>query len=164
MLDVHRLAGAQPEADEEEKRVSEEASALCSGSWEPWREPQVCRSPPHPSAPHHRGRSKLCGNACAYASPCRCLLYRSVLQEEAFLKRYIEYCRQSCSPRITDSAAKLLANEYVELRAEVRPPPGGLGAVLWRPGTVLGRLDCRACGRQGCLPAVPRAATVWRPH
>lgn len=40
-------------------------------------------------------------------------------QEEAFLKRYIEYCRQSCSPRITDSAAKLLANEYVELRAEV---------------------------------------------
>ncbi|EFN58868.1 hypothetical protein CHLNCDRAFT_34202 [Chlorella variabilis] len=58
VLDVHRLAGAQPEADEEEKR------------------------------------------------------------EEAFLKRYIEYCRQSCSPRITDSAAKLLANEYVELRAE----------------------------------------------
>ena len=39
-------------------------------------------------------------------------------QEEAFLKRYIEYCRQSCSPRIADSAARLLASEYVELRAE----------------------------------------------
>jgi DNA replication licensing factor MCM5 len=58
VLDVHRLAGAQPEADEDEKR------------------------------------------------------------EEAFLKRYIEFCRQQCSPRICDSAAKLLANEYVELRAE----------------------------------------------
>jgi DNA replicative helicase MCM subunit Mcm2 (Cdc46/Mcm family) len=42
-----------------------------------------------------------------------------VPQEEAFLKRYIEYCRQSCTPRIAESAAKLLANEYVELRAEV---------------------------------------------
>lgn len=41
------------------------------------------------------------------------------VQEEAFLKRYIEFCRQQCSPRISDSAAKLLANEYVELRAEV---------------------------------------------
>lgn len=58
VLEVHRQAGAQPEADEEERR------------------------------------------------------------EEAFLKRYIEYCRQSCTPRISDGAAKLLASEYVELRAE----------------------------------------------
>lgn len=40
-------------------------------------------------------------------------------QEEEFLKRYIEYCRQSCSPRLTDQAAQTLASEYVELRAEV---------------------------------------------
>lgn len=63
-------------------------------------------------------------------------------QEEAFLKRYIEYCRQSCSPRITDSAARLLANEYVELRAEVRRGCGwavGLGLVAdvcWSMGGV----------------------------
>lgn len=42
------------------------------------------------------------------------------LQEEEFLKRYIEYCRQNCSPRLTDAAAQTLASEYVELRAEVR--------------------------------------------
>lgn len=41
-------------------------------------------------------------------------------QEEEFLKRYIEYCRQNCSPRLTDAAAQTLASEYVELRAEVR--------------------------------------------
>ena len=35
------------------------------------------------------------------------------------MKRYIEYCRHNCSPRITDSAARLLASEYVELRSEV---------------------------------------------
>eukprot|EP00887_Chlorella_sp_A99_P001470 scaffold8.g1470.t1 len=40
--------------------------------------------------------------------------------EEQFLKRYIEYVRQNCAPRITDSAAHLLANEYVELRAEAK--------------------------------------------
>ncbi|PSC72741.1 DNA replication licensing factor MCM5 [Micractinium conductrix] len=68
VLDVHRMAGTQPEADEEEKR------------------------------------------------------------EEAFLKRYIEYCRQSCSPRIVDSAAKLLANEYVELRAESKCAAGADGS------------------------------------
>ena len=55
---------------------------------------------------------------CVKASLYRCPL-AVVLQEEAFLKRYIEYCRQNCAPRISESAAKLLANEYVELRAEV---------------------------------------------
>ena len=45
------------------------------------------------------------------------------MQEEEFLKRYIEFCRQNCSPRLTDAAAATLASEYVELRSEVGPCP-----------------------------------------
>jgi DNA replication licensing factor MCM5 len=41
-------------------------------------------------------------------------------REEEFLKRYVEYCRTHCSPRLTDAAARLLGNEYVELRAEAK--------------------------------------------
>lgn len=41
-------------------------------------------------------------------------------KEEEFLKRYIEYCRTHCSPRLTEGAARLLANEYVELRTEAK--------------------------------------------
>lgn len=41
-------------------------------------------------------------------------------REEEFLKRYIEYCRTHCSPRLTDSASRLLASEYVELRSEAK--------------------------------------------
>ena len=41
-------------------------------------------------------------------------------REEEFLKRYIEYCRTHCSPRLTDNASRLLANEYVELRTEAK--------------------------------------------
>ena len=38
------------------------------------------------------------------------------LQDEEFLKRYLEYCRARCSPRLTESAADLLENEYVAIR------------------------------------------------
>ena len=38
---------------------------------------------------------------------------RVPLQDEEFLKRYLEYCRARCSPRLTESAADLLENEYV---------------------------------------------------
>jgi len=41
-------------------------------------------------------------------------------KEEKFLKRYVEFCRTHCSPRLTDSACKLLSNEYVELRTETK--------------------------------------------
>jgi len=41
-------------------------------------------------------------------------------REESFLKRFIEYARHKCSPRLTERASKLLASEYVELRAEAR--------------------------------------------
>jgi len=41
-------------------------------------------------------------------------------EDEEFLKRYIEYCRTHCSPRLSDGAARLLASEYVDLRAEAK--------------------------------------------
>lgn len=40
-------------------------------------------------------------------------------QEEEFLKRYLEYCRVRCSPRLTQRAAANLATDYVEIREEV---------------------------------------------
>jgi DNA replication licensing factor MCM5 len=39
---------------------------------------------------------------------------------EAFLKRYVEYARAACRPRLSDSAAKMLENEYVRIRSEMR--------------------------------------------
>lgn len=44
------------------------------------------------------------------------------LQDEQFLRRYIEYCRARVSPRLSETAASTLASEYVELREEVRRP------------------------------------------
>lgn len=36
------------------------------------------------------------------------------------LKRYIAYCRNRCSPRLTQEAAELLRNNYVSIRDQVR--------------------------------------------
>ena len=44
-------------------------------------------------------------------------------QEEAFLKRYLEYCRSRSAPVLSETAGRVLANEYVELREEVRRFP-----------------------------------------
>ena len=44
-------------------------------------------------------------------------------QEEAFLKRYLEYCRSRSAPVLSETAGRVLANEYVELREEVCPFP-----------------------------------------
>jgi len=41
-------------------------------------------------------------------------------REEEFLKRYIEFCRTNCSPRLSESASRLLASEYVDLRTEAK--------------------------------------------
>ena len=60
----------------------------------------------HAHAKHTRAR------ACAHAHA------RS--QEEDFFKRYLEYCRAKCSPRLTEAAAHVLASEYVDLREEAR--------------------------------------------
>ncbi|OAY69397.1 DNA replication licensing factor MCM5 [Ananas comosus] len=39
---------------------------------------------------------------------------------ENWLKRYIEYCRVSCQPRLSEKAAEMLQNKYVEIRQKMR--------------------------------------------
>ncbi|KAL0040175.1 hypothetical protein WJX79_009803 [Trebouxia sp. C0005] len=41
-------------------------------------------------------------------------------QEDAFLTRYVQYCRQRCDPRMTEEAATYLSSEYVDIREQVR--------------------------------------------
>jgi DNA replicative helicase MCM subunit Mcm2 (Cdc46/Mcm family) len=40
-------------------------------------------------------------------------------REEAFFKRYLEYCRAKVSPRLSEAAADSLVSQYVELREQV---------------------------------------------
>jgi len=48
-----------------------------------------------------------------------------------FLKRYVEYCRATCSPRLVPTSAKLLEDSYVRYRQEMREraKKGGAPAV-----------------------------------
>ncbi len=41
-------------------------------------------------------------------------------REEAFFKRYLEFCRAKVSPRLSQPAADSLVSQYVELREQVR--------------------------------------------
>ncbi|CAM6048548.1 unnamed protein product [Sphagnum compactum] len=43
-----------------------------------------------------------------------------VQDQENWLKRYVEWSRSHCSPRLTDSAAQLLQNNYVKIRQQMR--------------------------------------------
>ncbi|PON81283.1 DNA replication licensing factor Mcm [Trema orientale] len=43
-----------------------------------------------------------------------------VAKEENWLKRYIQYCRTECHPRLSDSASSLLQNNYVKIRQDMR--------------------------------------------
>ena len=44
---------------------------------------------------------------------------RPCVQEEAFFKRYLEYCRTMCAPRLSQQAGEYLVNEYVAMRGKV---------------------------------------------
>ena len=48
-----------------------------------------------------------------------------------FLKRYVEYCRATCSPRLQPKSARLLEDQYVRYRQEMREraKKGGAPAV-----------------------------------
>jgi len=46
---------------------------------------------------------------------------------EAFLRRYLEYCRCNVSPRLSEAAAASLAGQYVELRETARAVAAGAG-------------------------------------
>ena len=52
-------------------------------------------------------------------------------REQKFLKRYVEYCRATCSPRLVPKSAKLLEDQYVRYRQEMREraKKGGAPAV-----------------------------------
>ena len=41
-------------------------------------------------------------------------------REQKFLKRYVEYCRAMCSPRLQPKSAALLEDQYVRYRQEMR--------------------------------------------
>ena len=41
-------------------------------------------------------------------------------REQKFLRRYIEYCRAMCSPRLQPKSATLLEDQYVRYRQEMR--------------------------------------------
>lgn len=40
--------------------------------------------------------------------------------EHAFFKRYVQYCRTRISPRLSDSASRVLQSEYIKVRQDVR--------------------------------------------
>jgi DNA replicative helicase MCM subunit Mcm2 (Cdc46/Mcm family) len=60
------------------------------------------------------------------------------LQEEEFLKRYIEYCRCKMYPALTEEAASVLASEYVTLREQVSST-AQRSACAQRPSTARGK-------------------------
>ncbi|KAF0921118.1 hypothetical protein E2562_038651 [Oryza meyeriana var. granulata] len=55
---------------------------------------------------------------------------------ENWLKRYIEYCRVSCKPRLSEKAAEMLQNKYVEIRQKMRQQAHELGRAAAIPITV----------------------------
>jgi len=65
-------------------------------------------------------------------------------REEAFFKRYLEYCRAKVAPRLSQAAADSLVSQYVELREQARPSPPG-------------------CASNSPLepPHLPQQRTVW---
>ncbi|KAK9706033.1 hypothetical protein RND81_07G100600 [Saponaria officinalis] len=57
-------------------------------------------------------------------------------KEENWLKRYIHYCRTECHPRLSDSAAKKLQTEYVNIRQNMRQQASETGEAAAVPITV----------------------------
>ncbi|EXB96882.1 DNA replication licensing factor mcm5-A [Morus notabilis] len=57
-------------------------------------------------------------------------------KEENWLKRYIQYCRTECHPRLSDSASTLLQNNYVKIRQDMRRQANETGEAAAIPITV----------------------------
>jgi DNA replication licensing factor MCM5 len=55
---------------------------------------------------------------------------------ENWLKRYIEYCRATCKPRLSEKAAEMLQNKYVEIRQKMRQQAHETGRAAAIPITV----------------------------
>ncbi|KAI5416789.1 minichromosome maintenance protein 5, variant 2 [Lathyrus oleraceus] len=59
-----------------------------------------------------------------------------ISKEENWLKRYLKYCRTECHPRLSETAAKLLQNNYVKIRQDMRQQANETGAAVAIPITV----------------------------
>ncbi|GJP29474.1 hypothetical protein CLOM_g16744 [Closterium sp. NIES-68] len=57
-------------------------------------------------------------------------------EQENWLKRYIEFARSRCSPRLSESAATLLQNSYVQIRQNMRRRATETGEASALPITV----------------------------
>ncbi|XP_004508387.1 DNA replication licensing factor MCM5 [Cicer arietinum] len=57
-------------------------------------------------------------------------------KEENWLKRYLQYCRTECHPRLSEAAAKLLQNNYVKIRQDMRQQANETGEAAAIPITV----------------------------
>uniref|UniRef100_A0ACD5YUS5 Uncharacterized protein n=1 Tax=Avena sativa TaxID=4498 RepID=A0ACD5YUS5_AVESA len=59
-----------------------------------------------------------------------------VNEGENWLKRYVEYCRSTCRPRLSEKAAEMLQNKYVEIRQKMRQQSNETGRAAAIPITV----------------------------
>ncbi|KAG6499285.1 hypothetical protein ZIOFF_039042 [Zingiber officinale] len=59
-----------------------------------------------------------------------------VAEGENWLKRYIEYCRVTCEPRLSEKAAEFLQHKYVEIRQRMRQQAHDTGKPSAIPITV----------------------------
>ncbi|XP_050272148.1 DNA replication licensing factor MCM5 [Quercus robur] len=59
-----------------------------------------------------------------------------VSKEESWLKRYLQYCRTECHPRLSESASTLLQNNYVKIRQDMRLQANETGEAAAIPITV----------------------------
>ncbi|XP_072953307.1 DNA replication licensing factor MCM5 [Typha angustifolia] len=59
-----------------------------------------------------------------------------VTEGENWLKRYIEYCRLTCQPRLSEKASEMLQNKYVEIRQKMRQQAHETGKSAAVPITV----------------------------
>ncbi|GAV83945.1 MCM domain-containing protein [Cephalotus follicularis] len=57
-------------------------------------------------------------------------------REENWLKRYIQYCRAECQPRLSESASRALADLYVKIRQNMRQQANETGEAAVIPITV----------------------------
>lgn len=57
-------------------------------------------------------------------------------KEDNWLKRYIQYCRIQCHPRLSDSASTMLQNNYVKIRQDMRQQANESGEAAAIPITV----------------------------
>ena len=145
VLNIHRTAGNAPERDDSDKKVRAMIRArcrhACPASGERQRQPErkcaldAMLDPSSASCCVHaswrqhayqdrQGVAKVSLELRRLVAELVADFRNGCSQEEAFLKRYLEYCRSRSAPVLSETAGRVLANEYVELREEVRALPG----------------------------------------